>query len=95
MEKIIFYFEEKYPEDQHPSKALTTLREWIETGEFSMKNIRKASLDAHVAVREVGEDNATRSATRAAGQTVATDHGSIDSFISESFCRRKNTTLFC
>ena len=39
-----------------------------------MAVIRKASLDAHAAAREVGEDNAARSAARAAGQAVATAH---------------------
>ncbi|MBY8991477.1 MAG: hypothetical protein KGD58_12040 [Candidatus Lokiarchaeota archaeon] len=39
-----------------------------------MAIIRKASLDAHAAAREVGEDNAARSAARAVGQTVATTH---------------------
>ena len=39
-----------------------------------MAVIRKASLDAHAAAREGGEDNAARSAARAAGQAVATAH---------------------
>lgn len=39
-----------------------------------MKVIRKASLDAHAAARDVGEDNPARSAARAAGQAVATAH---------------------
>ena len=39
-----------------------------------MAVIRKASLDAHAAARDVGEDNAARSAARAAGQAVATAH---------------------
>nr|WP_230742380.1 hypothetical protein [Methanocella sp. CWC-04] len=39
-----------------------------------MSDIRKASLTAHAAAREVGEDNAARSAARAAGQAVATAH---------------------
>jgi len=39
-----------------------------------MAVIRKASLDSHAAAREVGEDNAARSAARAAGQAVATAH---------------------
>jgi hypothetical protein len=41
---------------------------------FKMAVIRKASLDSHAAAREVGEDNAARSAARAAGQAVATAH---------------------
>ena len=39
-----------------------------------MAVIRKASLDAHSAAREVGEDSPARSAARAAGQAVATAH---------------------
>ncbi len=39
-----------------------------------MAEIRKASLGSHAAAREVGEDNAARSAARAAGQAVATAH---------------------
>jgi hypothetical protein len=41
---------------------------------FKMADIRKASLSSHAAAREVGEDNAARSAARAAGQAVATAH---------------------
>lgn len=39
-----------------------------------MAVIRKASLDSHAAAREVGDDNAARSAARATGQAVATAH---------------------
>lgn len=39
-----------------------------------MAVIRKASLASHAAAREVGEDNAARSAARAAGQAVVTAH---------------------
>jgi len=39
-----------------------------------MADIRKAALASHAAAREVGEDNAARSAARAAGQAVATAH---------------------
>ena len=60
-ERVMPYFEEKYPEDSRPRKAIQTLQEWIQTGVFSMKVIRKASLDSHAAAR-------------AAGQAVATAH---------------------
>lgn len=73
-ERVLPYFEEKYPEDQRPRKAIQTLKVWIKTGGFKMGAIRKASLDSHAAAREVGEDNAARSAARAAGQAVATAH---------------------
>ena len=73
-EKILPYFEKKYPKDNRPRKAIETLQTWIKTGIFSMAVIRKASLDAHAAARKVGEDNPARSAARAAGQAVATAH---------------------
>jgi hypothetical protein len=66
--------EEKYPEDPRPREAIETLQEWIDTGEFKMAVIRKASLSSHAAARDVGEDNPARSAARAAGQAVATAH---------------------
>lgn len=73
-ERVLPYFEEKYPQDHRPRKAIDTLRAWIDTGEFKMAVIRKASLDAHAAAREVGEDSPARSAARACGQAVATAH---------------------
>ncbi|MFH1221536.1 MAG: hypothetical protein V1492_00445 [Candidatus Micrarchaeota archaeon] len=74
VERVMPYFEEKYPEDNRPRKAIEALRKWIRTGIFKMADVRKASLDAHAAAREVGEDNAARSAARAAGQAMATAH---------------------
>jgi len=73
-ERVLPYFEEKYPEDHRPRNAIETLRTWKNTGVFKMAVIRKASLASHAAAREVGEDIAARSAARAAGQAVATAH---------------------
>jgi hypothetical protein len=73
-ERVLPYFEEKYPEDNRPRNAIETLQTWINTGVFKMAVIRKASIAAHAAAREVREDNAARSAARAAGQAVATAH---------------------
>ena len=73
-ERVLPYFEKKYPRDGRPRKAIQTLQEWIKTGVFKMSVIRKASLDSHAAAREVGEDSPARSAARSAGQTVATAH---------------------
>jgi hypothetical protein len=72
--RVLPYFEEKYKQDNRPRKAIEVLKKWIHTGIFKMADIRKASLDSHAAAREVGEDNAARSAARAAGQAVATAH---------------------
>lgn len=73
-ERVMPYFENEFLHDPRPRNALKTLETWIETGEFKMAVIRKASLDAHAAAREVGADTAARSAARAAGQAVATAH---------------------
>lgn len=74
VERVMPYFEEKYPEDHRPRNAIKALQVWINTDVFKMADIRKASLASHAAAREVGEDNAARSAARAAGQAVATAH---------------------
>lgn len=73
-ERVMPYFEEEYPQDHRPRHAIDTLQTWIDTGVFKMAVIRKASLDSHAAARDVGKDNAARSAARAAGQAVATAH---------------------
>ena len=74
-ERVLPYFEEKYPEDNRPRKAIEALRTWVQTGVFKMADIRRDSLAAHAAAREVKEnDDAARSAARAAGQAVATAH---------------------
>jgi hypothetical protein len=74
-ERILPYFEEKNPEDNRPRKAIEALRTWVQTGVFKMVDIRRYSLAAHAAAREVKEnEDAARSAARAAGQAVATAH---------------------
>jgi hypothetical protein len=72
-EHILPLFEEKYPDDKRPRKALETLKEWINTGIFKMSVIRKASHDAHAAAKDAKEDYA-KYAAHAAGQAVATAH---------------------
>lgn len=74
VERVLPYFEERYPEDRRLRNSLEVLLAWIKTGAFKMAEIRRASLAAHAAAREVGDDNAARSAARAAGQAVATAH---------------------
>lgn len=74
-EHLLPYFEEKYPQDPRPRNALRILREWAQTGKFSMPVIRGASLAAHAAAKEVHEeDKAAKFAAHAAGQAVATAH---------------------
>ncbi len=74
VERALPYFENKYPKDQRPRRAIETLKTWIKSRGVKLANIRKASLDAHGAAREVGEANAACSAARAAGHAVATAH---------------------
>lgn len=74
-ERVLPCFEEKYPGDVRPRKAIDSLRTWVQTGVFKMADIRRDSLAAHSAARGVKEnDDAARSAARSAGQAVATAH---------------------
>jgi len=73
-ERVLPYFEQQFPADQRPRHAIEALQAWLQTGVFGMAVIRKASLDAHAAARDVGADTSARSAARAAGQAVATAH---------------------
>src|SRR3972149_4737822 len=70
-ERVLPYFESKYPEDNRPRVAIKTGRTWVKTGVFRMAVIRKAALDSHSAAREVKDDDYVAcSAARAAGQAV-------------------------
>lgn len=73
-EHVLPYFEEKYPEDDRPRKAIEACRAWARTGVFRMADVRRVALAAHAAAREVKEGDAARSAARAAGQALATAH---------------------
>jgi hypothetical protein len=73
-ERVLPYFESRFPEDARPRKAIEAGREWARTGIFRMADVRGASLAAHVAAREADDDSAPRFAARAAGQAVATAH---------------------
>ena len=87
-ERVMPYFEEKYPQDHRPRQAIETLKTWIDTGVCKMAVIRKASLDSHAAAREVGEDSPARSAARAAGQAVATAHVSRHAYGSAMYAQQ-------
>jgi len=73
-ERVLHFFEDKYPEDRRPRMAIEAGRAWVRTGVFRMAVIRKASLDSHASARAVEDDDAARSAARAAGQAVAAAH---------------------
>jgi hypothetical protein len=73
-ERALPYFENKYPQDNRPRRAIEAGRAWVNSGVFKMAHIRKIALAAHAAAREVKDDNAARSAARAAGHALATAH---------------------
>jgi hypothetical protein len=74
-EHLLPSFEDKYPEDPRPRDAISTLRAWVQTGEFRMVVIRGASLAAHAAAKAVKkEELAARFAAHAASQAVGTAH---------------------
>ncbi len=67
-------FENAYPNDDRPRKAIQACRRWVRTGVFKMSEIRGASLSAHAAARKAKKNGAACFAARAAGQAVATAH---------------------
>lgn len=73
-ERVLPFFEKVNPKDDRPRRAIDECRTWVRTGVFKMADVRKASLAAHAAAREVKENNAACFAARAAGQAVATAH---------------------
>ena len=73
-EKVLKHFEKERPNDKRPRKAIDAIREWAEDQRtLGMKVVRKLSLDAHAAARDV-ESDAAKYAAHAAGQAVGTWH---------------------
>ncbi|WP_404351721.1 hypothetical protein LG324_03245 [Phycicoccus jejuensis] len=73
--RVLNLFEDVAPGDSRPRAALEAGADWVRTGEFSMAVIRKASLDAHAAAKDLkGREKAACEAAHAAGQAVATAH---------------------
>jgi len=73
-ERVLPFFEDAYPKDDRPRKAIEACRMWVRTGVFRMNDIRGASLEAHDAARDAKEKDAACFAAHAAGQAVATAH---------------------
>ena len=69
-ERVLPLFEMVSKADHRPHRALEIGREWVQNGVFAMAVIRKASLDAHAAAKDVKENDAACFA----GQAVATAH---------------------
>lgn len=71
-EHILHYFEEKYPSDDRPRKAIEIGRSWIRA-EINCNSARNAASDAHAAARDVIDDMAC-AAARIAGQACSIAH---------------------
>jgi hypothetical protein len=69
---VIPYFEEHYPEDDRPRKAIAAGRAWAR-GELTVSKARAAAFAAHAAARDA-HHAAVRAAARAAGHAAATAH---------------------
>ena len=72
-EHVLHLFEENYPKDDRPRKAIEYARKWVATGILKMAEVRKAALDAHAAARKSTVPAATFAA-RAAGQAASVPH---------------------
>lgn len=71
-EHVLRHFEEKYPKDDRPRKALEAGLAWVR-GEIALGAARAAAFAAHAAARDADID-AARAAARAAGHAAATAH---------------------
>jgi hypothetical protein len=71
-EHVLRYFEEEYPGDDRPRKALEAGRAWAR-GELAMSKAREAAFAAHAAARDANH-GAARATARAAGHAAATAH---------------------
>jgi hypothetical protein len=71
-EHVLPYFEEKYPEDDRPRKAIEAGRAWVRD-EITVREARTAALAAHAAASSAVHP-AARAAARAAGHAAATAH---------------------
>lgn len=73
-ERALPFFENAYPKDDRPRKAIKACRTWVRTGVFKMADIRGASLAAHAAARKAKRNEMACFAARSAGQAVAVPH---------------------
>ena len=71
-EHVLLYFEEPYPQDDRPRKAIEASRAWVRS-ELAMSAARKAAFIAHAAARDAS-NAAARAAARSAGHAAATAH---------------------
>jgi hypothetical protein len=66
-ERVLKFFEKVRPNDKRPREAIEAIKAWAEGKRtLGMKEVRKLSLDAHAAARDVKSDDA-KFAAHAAG----------------------------
>ena len=82
-EHVLPYFEEKYPKDNRPRKAIETARAWAKK-KINLNEIRYVALRAHAAARKVKNPLAV-AAARSAGQAVATAHAAGHSIAAANY----------
>ena len=72
--RVLKFFEKERPSDTRPREAIEAIKEWAEDKRtLGIKEVRKLSLNAHAAARDVKSEVA-KFAAHAAGQAVGTWH---------------------
>ena len=73
-ERVLKFFVKERPNDRRPREAIEAIKAWAEDRcKLGMKEVRRLSLNAHAAARDVKSDDA-KFAAHAAGQAVGTWH---------------------
>lgn len=85
-ERVLPHFEEKYPEDERPRRAIEAGRAWIR-GEIDVSGARSAALAAHDAAEELDEAAAV-AAARAAGHAASTADAAVHAFHAAAYAAK-------
>jgi hypothetical protein len=84
-ERVLKFFEKERPDDMRPRDAVKAIKEWAEDKRvLGMKEVRKLSIDAHAAARDV-KSNEAKYAAHAAGQAVGTWHVPTHALVAFSY----------
>lgn len=87
-EQALKYFEERYPKDKRPRKAIEAAKSWAR-GEITTGEARTAALAAHAAARNAKQPAAC-AAARAAGHAAATVHVSGHAVHAAAYAAKAN-----
>ena len=74
-EHVLSFFEEKFPNDDRPRKAIEAARAWV-NGEMSIGEARSVAFAAHAAARDArdADEDIACAVARSAGHAAATVH---------------------